>query len=236
MERVVRRRLEMIKSVRDFCRAHPSTDANYAAVLVELEELITHMEALATQQQDGVVTAHASTVRRKALRRRLHHELLRHLVTVAGVAAADQPGLAERYHMPRGNETNEVFRTLARRLLTQGRTEQEVLAKHGLADKLLDDLSAAVDEFDVSVAQSNEGRRGHVGARAELKAVSDEAMQQVEMLDGLNRYRFGGKAELLAAWESARNVVAGPRAAAGAPAEPAGGAPEVPAGGVRPAA
>src|SRR5207237_2255241 len=190
-------------------------------------ELITHMEALAAQQQDGVVTAQASTVRRKALRRRLHNELLRHLVTVAGVAAADQPGLAERYNMPKGNETNEAFRTLARRLLTQGRTEQEVLAKHGLADKLLEDLSAAVDEFDVSVAQSNEGRRGHVGARAELKAVSDEAMQLVEMLDGLNRYRFGGKAELLAAWESARNVVAGPRAGAVAPAEPAepGGAP-----------
>jgi hypothetical protein len=26
-------------------------------------------------------------------------------------------------------------------------------------------------------------------------------------VDGLNRYRFGGKAELIAAWESARNVV-----------------------------
>src|SRR5712691_5398028 len=105
MDRVVRRRLEMIKSVRDFCRVHPSTDANYAAVLAELEELITHLEALAAQQQDGVVTAHASTVRRKALRQRVHNELLRHLVTVAGVAAADQPGLAERYDMPKGNET-----------------------------------------------------------------------------------------------------------------------------------
>jgi hypothetical protein len=232
MNRIVRRRLEMVVRVRDFSRAHPSSDANYAAVLAQLEGRITHMEALATQQQDGVATAHASTVRRKALRRRLHHELLRHLVTVAGVAAAGQPGLAERYVMPKGNETNETFRTLARRLLNQGRTEQEVLAKHGLADKLLEDLSAAVDEFDVSVAQSNEGRRGHVGARAELQAVSDEVMRLVEMLDGLNRYRFGGKAERLAAWESARNLVAGPRAAAGAPAE----APETPAGGVRPAA
>ena len=232
MNRIVRRRLEMAVRVRDFSRAHPSTDANYAAVLAELEELITHMEALATQQQDGVATAHASTVRRKALRRRLHHELLRHLVTVAGMAAADQPGLAERYEMPKGHETNEVFRMLAHRLLNQGRTEQEVLAKHGLADKLLEDLAAAVDEFDGSVTQSNEGRRGHVGAVAELGAVSDEVMRLVEMLDGLNRYRFGGKAELIAAWESARNVVAGPRAAAAPPAE----APQAPAGDVRPAA
>jgi hypothetical protein len=71
------------------------------------------------------------------------------------------------------------------------------------------------------------GRRGHVGAVAELQAVSDEVMRMVEMLDGLNRYRLAGNAELLAAWESARNVVAEARAAE---------VPEPPAGDVRPAA
>jgi tRNA(Ile2) C34 agmatinyltransferase TiaS len=122
--------------------------------------------------------------------------------------------------MPKGHETNETFRTLARRLLEQGQAEEEVLAKHGLADKLLEDLAAAVEEFDGSVTQSNEGRRGHVGAVAALQAVSDEVMRLVEMLDGLNRYRFGGKAEMIAAWESARNVVAGPRGVeASVPAE-----------------
>jgi hypothetical protein len=54
-----------------------------------------------------------------------------------------------------------------------------------------------------------------VGAVAELRAVSDEVMQLVDMLDGLNRYRFGGNAELTAAWKSARNVVAGPAAESG---------------------
>jgi hypothetical protein len=76
------------------------------------------------------------------------------------MAAADQPGLAERYEMPKGHETNEVFRMLAHRLLNQGRTEQEVLAKHGLADKLLEDLAAAVDEFDGSVARRMKGGGG----------------------------------------------------------------------------
>ena len=81
-------------------------------------------------------------------------------------------------------------------MLEQGQAEQEVLIKHGLADKLLEDLAAAVDEFDGSVARANEARRGHVGAVAELQAVSDEVMQLVEMLDGLNRYRLAGNAEL----------------------------------------
>ena len=70
-----------------------------------------------------------------------------------------------------------------------------------------------MDEFDASVVTSNEGRRDHVGARAELEAVSDEVMQIVEVLDGVNRYRFGGDAEMRAAWESARNVVSEPSSA-----------------------
>lgn len=77
MNRIVRRRLEMAVRVRDFSRAHPSADANYAPLLGQLEERIARMEGLAKQQQGGFLAAHASTVRRRALRRRLHHELLR---------------------------------------------------------------------------------------------------------------------------------------------------------------
>ncbi|HEY7634899.1 MAG TPA: hypothetical protein VH763_05120 [Gemmatimonadales bacterium] len=63
MNRVVRRRLEMAVRVRDFSRAHPSTDASFATVLAKLEELIARLEALAKQQQGGFLTRHASAVR-----------------------------------------------------------------------------------------------------------------------------------------------------------------------------
>src|SRR5439155_9274967 len=109
-------------------------------------------------------------------------------------------------------------------MLEQGQAGRELLAKHGLAATLLDDLAAAVEQFDASVAETNEGRRDHVGARAELDAVSDEGMQLVELLDGLKRYRLGGDAELRAARESARKVVAGRRT------EPKEAPPAPPAG------
>lgn len=38
-------------------------------------------------------------------------------------------------------------------------------------------------------------------------------MQLVEIMDGMNRYRFADQPELLAAWETARHVVTGPRTA-----------------------
>ena len=177
--------------VRDFSSVHPSADGSYALVLAELERQVRRLDELAGQQQGGVFTRRGSVARRKAERRRIHAELLRHLVTVAA------------------------------------------LARYGLADRLLDDLAAALDAFDRTVVETNEGLRAHVGARAELKAVSDEIMRLVAMLDGLNRYRFSGNAELQAAWESAKKVVSGPNAAGRAPESP--DAPPAD-GGVRPAA
>jgi hypothetical protein len=230
MNRTVRRKLEMAVRVRDFSRAHPSADANYAPVLARLEDRIVRMEALAKQQAGGFLVKRSSVVRRRGLRRRLHHELLRHLVTVAEHAAEEDPALLERFRMPQGNAPNEAFRTLARKMLEQGQAGRELLVKHGLADKLLEDLAVAVDQLDASLAETNLGKRDHVGARAELKAVSDEVTRLVELLDGLNRYRFGRDAEMLAAWERARRVVS--RARSDGKEEP----PDAPAGEVKPAA
>jgi hypothetical protein len=202
----------MADRVRQFCEAYPSTDATYAPMVARLAERIDRMEALLGQELEGVLHAHSSVVRRKALRRRLQQELLRHLVTVARVAVSKDQGVAQLCDLPPAHLTNEALRVFARQKLEQGQARADLLARYGLAEKLLEDLAAAVDEFDETLAESNEGRRNHVGARAELKAVSDELMQLVEMLDGLNRYRFSETPEFRVAWESARRVVSGRRA------------------------
>ena len=68
-------------------------------------------------------------------------------------AATENEGLQEKFRRTKGNEPHEAFRTLARKMLEQAEPVREVLAKHGLADKLMDDLPAAVDQFDASVAE-----------------------------------------------------------------------------------
>jgi hypothetical protein len=236
MNRQVRRRLEMAVRVRDFSRTHPSADASYASVLSRLEGAITRMEALAGQQQGGYLSKHSSTVRRKDLRRRLHGGLLRHLVTIAADAASENPALTEMFRLPAANATNKAFQTLARKMLEQGQAQKELLAKHGLADRLLDDLGAAVNEFDASLAETNGGKQDHVLARAELDALSDEVMRLVGMLDGLNRYRFERDRQLLVAWESARHVVTGPQAETEEKPETSTGPVQAGPGEVKPAA
>ena len=52
-----------------------------------------------------------------------------------------------------------------------------------------------------------EGRRIHIAARVELDVVSGEAVQIVRVMDSLNRVRFAGDPDLLAAWKSSSNVI-----------------------------
>jgi hypothetical protein len=169
----------MAVRVRDFSRTHPSADGNHASVLRRLEDTISRMEELARQQVGGFLSKHSSTVRRRDIRRRLRGGLLRHLVTVAQDAAGEKPEMRDKYKLPEITTSHKTFQTVARKMLEQGKAEQELLLKHGLGGKLLDDLSAALDEFDASVAETNSGLQGHVVARAELEALSDEVMQLV---------------------------------------------------------
>ena len=225
----------MAVRVRDFCRAHPPADANHASVPGRLEETIGRMEALMEQQVGGFLSKRSSVVRRKELRRRLYHGLLRHLVTIAGSAAREKPELGERFELPSPNASHKLFRTVARRMLEQGQAERELLLKHGLAATLLEELSAAIDQFDASVAETSTGTLSHVVARAELEELSDEVMRLVGMLDGINRYRFERDPQLLVAWKTAKHVVSGPQVESAAPgATPSPDQP--PTGEVQPAA
>jgi hypothetical protein len=79
-----------------------------------------------------------------------------------------------------------------------------------------------------------------LAARAAPERGSEELLQLVDMMDGINRYRFRNDPELLTAWNAAKHVVSGPvakeepLATPSAPVEPSGGGG--PAGDVKPAA
>jgi hypothetical protein len=210
MDRQVRRKLAMGASVRTFSRAHPSADTSYTLVLDRLDGTIVRIEELAKQQEGGYASKHAAAVRRSDLRRRLQGGLLRHLVTVAEDVGSEASGIGERFRLPRGNTTHSAFRARASEMLDQARANQEILVKHGMSATLLDELDAAIKEFDGSLAETDDGKQSHVAARAEMKALGDEIMRLVGMLDGFNRYRFHRDPELIVAWESAKRIVSGP--------------------------
>jgi len=206
---VLRRRLEMAVRVRDFLRAHRADgiQGGEAAALARLEELLTRAQVLAAQQRAGVLARRGSTEQRAVVRRALQSQLLTYLSAVGRVAAGDNPELGAHFRLPATRATNQAFLTLGRGMLKKATEQKELLVGRGMSEQLLDDLAAALTQFEQTLEATRAARREHVGASADLESVVAEISLQVRLLDGLVRYRFGDNAELMGAWASVRNVV-----------------------------
>jgi hypothetical protein len=207
MNAMLRRRLEMAVRVRDFLRAHKTDSVGDGTALTRFEELVERAEALAAQQRSGVVATRSATLQREQLRRTLQMTLLRYLVAVGSEAAKDNAELAAQFQLPSPGASHQAFLTAARGMVEKASAHKELLVGVGMSEKLVEDLGAALDEFEQTLEASRTGRREHVGATADLDAVAAEVKSQVKVLDGLVRYRFGNDPELMGAWASARNVL-----------------------------
>jgi hypothetical protein len=220
MNALVRVKLEMAARVRDFLHNHPLADAGFTAAMASFDALMARATGHSTLQQEGVVTARNSTTRRKEVKDLLRNGLLRHVAGVGQVAAKERPELAGVFQLPSMN-THLSFITSAGRMLAEAEANKDFLATKGLGDTTIDDLKKALAELDTVDGSSRSARANHVGARADLEAVTKEIMDQVRLLDGTVRYRFRDDPEILAAWKSARNVPPRPHAKAVTPETPA---------------
>jgi hypothetical protein len=204
------RRLERAVRVRDFFRTHQTPGVTQEGAVARLEQLVTRAELLASQQRAGVVTTRGAVEQRAALREKLQSKMLRYLSAVGAAAARDNTELAAQFRLPKPRGGNQVFVTWARGMVDKATALKDVLVRSGMSATLLDDLTAALNEFEQTLQETRAARLAHVGATADLEGVLAEISEQVRVLDGLVRYRFGDNQELMGAWASARNVVGPP--------------------------
>jgi hypothetical protein len=123
------------------------------------------------------------------------------------VAARENAELGAQFRLSRTRATNQAFVTLVQGMLEKATEHKDLLVKQGLSETVLGDLAASLEEFEQTLEATRAARREHIGASGDLRAVATEISEQVKLLDGLVRYRFGDDAELMTAWGSARNVV-----------------------------
>ena len=158
---------------------------------------------------------------------------------ISGAAAKAAPELLGKFRISRSHATHRAFLINSRGMLADATAAKEVMVKEGLSPNLLDDLTKALDQFEAEGDAINLSRRAHIGARVELTEVADSLSDVVDVLDGINRYRFQLDPEQLAVWDAARAVVShSPRKTPAAPSVPtdSGASPSVPPGGTTRAA
>ena len=208
-----RRRIEMGKRALLFTEQHPDESGGDTVTVSRLRQLLQRAEELFKQQFRGRSQVHAGAERKLELRRELIQGHLRHVAAVAQAAGSEVPDLRFKFLVTRPPRPHADFLTLARKVESNARAEVEQLERYGLSRTALDSLTETVTEFERAIGEVNAGRMAHVGARAELREIGRQILVQVRILDGNNRIRLRHNSELLAAWESARRVLARPERA-----------------------
>ncbi|HEV7366004.1 MAG TPA: hypothetical protein VGN76_09190 [Gemmatimonadales bacterium] len=233
-----RRKLEMGQRVLEFCRQHQDLGPGLAAATARLRERLDRAAELARQQLDGRSEVHAATTRKIELRRLMMKAHLDHLASVAQFASVEDPDVIQKFNFPPDATTYLAFRAAASGMAAEAESRKELLLKHGLSEEILTGLKTSLDQFETALEQGAAGRVARVSATAELNAVAEEVVQEVKVMNGQVRFKFATQPEVLAAWESASNVVAAPKPEdkpVTGSTPPAGGTPPG-AGEVRPAA
>jgi hypothetical protein len=227
-----RRKIEMGTRALEFSRAHPDTEPGTATAAARLEQLVARANETAAAQRDGLIHVRAASARKEELRRAMLAVPIAHLAEVGRAAAREEHELGKTFRFKPGATTFLAFRTAARGMASAAQTQRELLAKYGLAQSVLDQLVQMLDQFDAAVALGNDGRTAHVGATRELRAVAQEIVRTVRVMDGRNRQRFAEEGQLLGSWISASTVLGKTRMVS---EEKEGGTPAA-GGEVRPAA
>jgi len=201
----------MSKRVLNFSLAHPDPSSGYSAALDRLKKAVDQAEVLGARQEEGFKVHRAATGSKQSLRRKIRRILLLHVCRVGEAAAVEVPELAAKFRLTKEAVPYLAFRTAARGILVEAQGRKDLLVRYGLLEATLNDLAKALDQFDQAVEQASDARRTHVGASAELDAVSEELVQVSRLMDGISRARFENDHDSLAQWQSASNVIGPPR-------------------------
>ena len=143
------------------------------------------------------------------MRTKLREEIADTLALFAGLArqAVRETPELKAVAVPPGHSTsNQTFLTRGRVAVATATTHRELLGRYGMPESFPGELDAILDQFEAALNQKHAGQAAHIGAHAELKAVTTEIMDLVRHFDTLHRYQYRNDAEALGAWRSARNV------------------------------
>lgn len=202
---IIGKKLKAAEGALAFCQDHPSGQLGYARVVARLEERVLHARSLLVEEERAHLHVENAVDRLPTLRAVIRDQLLA-VRAMAMTARDDEPELDTLLQLPPLRGPFLDFLTDARRMLSTATPHAVLLSYHGLPDDFLEQLARDIDEFDRALTLKQSAAFTHVGASAALQKTCSEILAIVHQLDALHRVRFRGNAELIAAWNSARNI------------------------------
>ena len=63
-----------------------------------------------------------------------------------------------------------------------------------------------IDALEAAGEAQRTARRDHIGATADLRIVAAQLSLEIDVVDGITRYRFGDDRTIMAEWQAAKRV------------------------------
>ena len=234
-----RRKHQMFVRVQQFLTSRASDFGPGSLVktlAVELTAVITELDEHAAAEVSGGGSARQGTVTRAEARAALREGLEAINRTAREM---DQPGLNEKFRLPRGNNDRELI-SASRAFVEDAIPLKDSFIAHELAAHFLEDIE--VDRTALEEAIDNQS--GGIGSRVAASAAIDEAIERgtviTRKLGAMMKNKYGNDRATIAEWTSASHTERPPRrrrepgTGAQAPAPTTGGPPPPPSGGSEP--
>lgn len=205
MDADTRRRIEMGQRILHFSRQHPADDPGHQAVVDRLADRLEQARLSQAREVSGHKHEAGAIAHRDAERASIQLDLVL-LASLSRMAHRDGREGISPIPIPQLKDNLLLFKTIARVAEQFGKDGREALREYGPIDELLARLGASLDQFESLEGLKNRSLNAHVGAHSGLQGLGMEIVQLARHLDCLNRHRFQGRTELLAAWKSSRHV------------------------------
>lgn len=183
--------------------AFPATSQGgkkFAAIKSLLAELHEVGEAQAVA--DGA--ARSSAVVKRTARTSIVQKL-RTLRNTAKALDGEKPGTSDKFRLPPKN-SDEMLINFARVAVTTATPLKSSFLQLEMPSNFLEDLSAAIDEFEEASNTQNISRSNRISATAGVKDALARGTKLKRDLDPIVRNKYAGDPASLAAWTSAARV------------------------------
>jgi hypothetical protein len=212
------RRLEMLRRVRDFGATHA---AQFAAgtkgntLFTALQDEIRGLEESAAAQASGKSTAQQGTGNREDARQSLYRQL-KAISQTARSMAFETHGLDDKFRMPRGSN-DQIMLNTARAFATDARPLKAQFIQYEMPATFLEDLDAAITDFEDAITRQNEGQQSALNSTASLGVSTETGVAIVRQLDAIVRNKFREDRATLEAWKSVTHIERAPKGKATEP-------------------
>lgn len=209
-----RRKYEMLARVRDFgaARAGAFADGSLGKELFDgLDGVVGELDAHAGRQSSSASAAAEGTTSRASARAALREDL-EAISRTARAMALDNPGLEDRFRLPRNNRNDQTLLSAARAFLSDAEPLKAEFIRHELPADFLDDLRADIEDFEQAITSQNRSAEARTAATSAIDAAIERGTNIVRQLDAVVRNKFRDDPATLAAWVMASHTERAPRA------------------------